>query len=98
MLTWVFYRPKHGANGESHELNFDGIKMQKWNIPMDKAQRVDEKNGVICLVMLTPGVMVIEMSKMGHLLHLLLMQYFFCWLSSSIEISTLKRLFNSKVH
>ena len=45
---------------------------------MDKAQRVDEKNGVICPVMLTPGVMVIEMSKMGHLLHLLLMQYFFC--------------------
>ena len=29
------------------ELNFEGPEMQKWNIPTDTAQRVDEKNGVI---------------------------------------------------
>ena len=29
---------------------------------MDKAQKVDEKDGAICLVMVTPGVMVIKMS------------------------------------
>ena len=40
---------------------------------MDKIQRVDEKNGVICLVvMFTPRVMVIEMSKMAHFLYFLL--------------------------
>ena len=40
---------------------------------MDKARRVDEKNGVICLViMFTPGVMVIRMSKMAHFLYFLL--------------------------
>ena len=40
---------------------------------MDKIQRVDEKNGAICLVvMFTPRVMVIKMSKMTHLFYFLL--------------------------
>ena len=26
--------------------------MQKWKIPTDRAQRLDEKNGIICLVMM----------------------------------------------
>ena len=29
------------------ELNFEGLEMQKQNIPTDRAQRVDEKNGTI---------------------------------------------------
>ena len=41
---------------------------------MDRAERVDEKNGVICLViMFIPGVMVIKISKMTHFLYFLLM-------------------------
>ena len=41
------------------------LKIHKWNIPTDRAQRVDEKNEVTCLViMLIPRVMVINMSKM----------------------------------
>ena len=41
---------------------------------MVRAQRVDEKNGVICLVVVfTPGVMVITMSKMAHFLSFLLL-------------------------
>ena len=41
--------------------------MLKWNIPIDRAQRVYEKNGVTYLViMFAPGVMVIKMSKMAH--------------------------------
>ena len=36
---------------------FEGLEMQKCNIPTDRAQSVDEKNGVICLViMFTSGV------------------------------------------
>ena len=47
------------------ELNFDGLEMQKWNIPMDIVQSVDEKNGVIWLfIMFTLWVIVIKMSKM----------------------------------
>ena len=26
------------------ELNFEGLEMEKWNIPTDRAQRVDGKN------------------------------------------------------
>ena len=38
--------------------------MQKWNIPTERAQRVDEKNGVVCLViMFTPWVKGIKMQK-----------------------------------
>ena len=41
--------------------------MWKWNIPTDRAQRVDEKDGAICLViMFTLRVMVIKMSKLAH--------------------------------
>ena len=41
---------------------------------MDRAQRADEKNGVICLVsMFTPGFVVIKMSKMTYCLYFLLM-------------------------
>ena len=41
------------------ELNFEDLEMQKWNIPTDEAQRVDEKNSAISLViMFTPRVMV----------------------------------------
>ena len=40
--------------------------MHKWNIPTQRAGRVDDKNGVIVLIIMsTPGVMVIKMSKIG---------------------------------
>ena len=43
------------------ELNFERLEMQKRKIPSDRAQRVYEKNGVICLVIIcTPGVIVIK--------------------------------------
>ena len=46
--------------------------MQKWNISTYRAQRVDEKNDVICLVMFISNVMIIRMSKMAHLMYFLL--------------------------
>lgn len=43
----VFYRQKqHDAKGRGPQE----IEMQKLNRPTDRAQRVDEKNGVVCLV------------------------------------------------
>ena len=39
---------------------------------MNKAQRINEKNGISCLVlMFTFGVIVIKMSKMAHFLYFL---------------------------
>ena len=46
--------------------------MQKSNIATDRAQRVEEKNGVICLVMITPRFTVIKMSKMARFMYFLL--------------------------
>ena len=52
--------------GDSKKLNFDGLEMQKCNIPTDRAQRAEEKNGVICLViMVISRVMIIKMSIMS---------------------------------
>ena len=67
----VFYRPEHNAKGDPMGLNFEGLEMQKWNTPTDRAQRIDEKNGVFCLVMFIPRVTVIKMSQMA-------LFYFFC--------------------
>ena len=51
------------------ELNFEGLETNKWNIPKDRAQKLDEENGVICLViMFTPRFMFIKMPKMAHFL------------------------------
>ena len=51
------------------------------NIPTDRAQRVDGKNGVICLIIIfTPQVMVIKMSKTAHFLY-------FCWCQRKISHS-----------
>ena len=56
------------------ELNFKGAEMQKLNILMDRTQRADEKNEIICLViMFTHGVMVINIVELGQFLYFLLM-------------------------
>ena len=63
------------------ELNFEGLEIKKWNIAADRTQRVGENNGVICLViMLTPRVMVIKMSKR-------LIFCIFCWRQQNINLS-----------
>ena len=46
--------------------------MQKWNILTYRSQKVDDKNDVIRLVMLTSKVMIIRMSKMAFLMYFLL--------------------------
>ena len=53
--------------GDPMKRNSEGLEMQKWNTPMDRAQKVDERNGFICLVfMFTLGDMMIKMPKMAH--------------------------------
>ena len=47
-------------------VNFEDLEMQKWNIPTDRGGRVDEENGAICIIIMsTPRIMVIKMSKMA---------------------------------
>ena len=57
--------------GDPVDLNSE---MQKWNTPTDRTQKVDEKNGVIYLVIMhTPSGGIIKMSKMAHFFNFLLM-------------------------
>ena len=47
--------------GGTHGTDFGGLEMEKWNTQTDRAQRVDQKNGVICLVIIfNSRVMVIK--------------------------------------
>ena len=56
------------------DLNFEDLEMQKRNVSTDKAQRVYEKDGVICLITrFIPRIMVIKMTEMAHILDFLLM-------------------------
>ena len=43
----VFYRTEHKANGRPRKWDFEVLRMQRWDKPTDKAQRVDEKMGLI---------------------------------------------------
>ena len=71
----IFYKPEHTLRGNPLELNFEGLEIKKENIPTDRALRDDEKNGFICLViMFTPRIKVIKMSKLAHFLEFLLIK------------------------
>ena len=51
------------------KLNSEGLVLQKMKY-MNLNSKIDEKNGVICLViMFTPWFMVIKMSQMARFLH-----------------------------
>ena len=44
-------------------MNFEYFQIQKWMLEIVKAEKVDEKNGVICLVSMFPSwVMVLKLS------------------------------------
>ena len=64
----VFYRPELNPKRDP-----TGLKALKGNMSTDRAQRVDEKNGVICLVIvLTPTVIFFKMSRIAIFLYFLL--------------------------
>ena len=49
------------------------LKVLKWNKPKDRVQRVDERNGVICqIIMFTSRVMAFKMSEMANFIYFLL--------------------------
>ena len=37
------------GGGVATELNFESLEMQKWNVPMSRVQRVDEKMGSVII-------------------------------------------------
>ena len=70
----AFYIPEHNAKRDSKELSFEGLEMQRWNVPTNRDQQANAKKWVICLViMFNPEVMVIIMSKLVTFLYFLLL-------------------------
>ena len=48
-------------------MNLKYFQIQKWMLQADRAEKVDEKNGVICVVFMFPSwVMILELSKKVH--------------------------------
>ena len=66
----VFYRPDLTGKRVAHGTKIKLLKFK--NILTNKAQRVVEGNEVICLVIFSPRVMVIKISRMAHFMHFLL--------------------------
>ena len=53
------------------EINFDIFQIQKWISPTVRAQKTDEKNGVICLVSFFPyWIMARKLLKIVHFLQI----------------------------
>ena len=53
------------------KMNFDNLQIQNWISQTVRAQKVDEKNGVISLVLFfTSGVMVHKLPKIVHILQI----------------------------
>ena len=60
----VFYRPEWSKKGYHLKINFEYFWIQKWMLQTVRAEKVDEKNGVICLVSIFPSwVMVLRLCK-----------------------------------
>ena len=50
--------------GDHMKMNFEYFQIQKWILQTVRSEKVDEKNGVICLVsMFSSWVMVLKLSK-----------------------------------
>ena len=70
----VFYKPEQNAKGRPLEIEFRRSWNAKRKYTNRQWERVNEKKGVICLViMVNSRVMVIKMSKMAQFLYFLLM-------------------------
>ena len=56
-------------NRDHMKINFEYFQIQKWILQTVRSEKVDEKNGVICLVSMFPSwVMVLKLSKKVHFL------------------------------
>ena len=62
---------KFWSKGDPMKTNLDIFQIQKWISQSVRAQKVDEKNGIICLVSFFPSwVMVLKLPKIVHFLQI----------------------------
>ena len=64
--TEVFHRSEW-TEVMNLKMKLKYFQIQKWMLQADRAEKVDEKNGVICVVFMFPSwVMILELSKKVH--------------------------------
>ena len=67
--NWGILQTRINQRGSHIKMNFDYFQIQKCILQTVGAEKVDEKNGVICLVSMFPSwVMVPKLSKKVHFL------------------------------
>ena len=74
----VFYRPDwtDAMNLKMNlkkKMNFKYFQIKKWMLQAGRAEKVNEKNGVICVVFMFPSwVMILKLSKKVHFFNFVL--------------------------
>ena len=59
----VFYRPEW-IEVMNLKMNFEYFQIQKWMLQEGRAEKLDENNGVICVVFMFPfWVTILKLSK-----------------------------------
>ena len=81
----LFYRPEWTKGGTTWKWMLSIFQIQKWILQTVRAEKVDEKNGLICVVsMFSFRVMVLKLSKKVYFLQ-------FCSDLSKFVVSLLKQ-------
>ena len=67
--NWSILQTRMDQRKDHIKMNFDYFQTQKWMLQTVRAEKVDEKNRVICLVSMFPSwVMVCKLSRNKHFL------------------------------
>ena len=67
--NWVILQIRMDQRGDHIKMNFDYFQIKKWILQTVRAEKVDEKIEVICLVFMFPSwIMVCKLSKKVHFL------------------------------
>ena len=66
-----YFADQNGPKGDPMKTNFEFFQIQKWISKTVRAQKVNERNEVICLVSFFPSwVMVLNLLKIVHFLQI----------------------------
>ena len=67
--NWGILQTRMDQRGDHNKINFDYFQIKKWILQTVRAEKIDKKIGVICLVSMFPTwVMVCKLSKKVHFL------------------------------
>ena len=66
--NWGILQTRIDQRGDHMKMNFDYFQIQKWMLKTVRAEEIDEKNGVICLVSMFPFWFILRKLPKKHFL------------------------------